>query len=494
MADATDRASAVTEAHAQAMRMMEARAQQAEEKASMLSVMYEQMKDERNAGVHRFCNWVAGQVTVVGFDNLFPLVEAWGYECGWHETADGKTAITKLLDEFKASSGVMVVPVPAAATTPLPLPHTSVAKVGGDKVNDGFNGATALYVGTRPEIDQPPNGKLCGTPHPGAHPFRREGQAKDPRYTRIGEAIGKTEIPRRVNRRGGRFKFPNVGFPVHRNFGRCDKCVEARKIARQRRVLTPNSLAPGQNRGTKPWVQYESVASFVHEAHAPPGVAAAIQEFNKRLREFWCTSGHLLWESRVRWRSPRPPLAVTKDLWKNVVLLVGHLHLLRVQYGDDRLIEFLCGAPHPAWPSVMTHPATTLKRMNRMHGETAVLAFLSSESHKLWPVYTPSRQVEGNIQPALWPLNATFTYVASRLLTIELLEMLKGIGIDEPKEVFFSMAEVAEKFVKNGCPRPRKPYPFVSMVVEDDIPGLEWSHGLDPPPTRNVRTVRTLRP
>ncbi|RHZ09425.1 hypothetical protein DYB37_014083 [Aphanomyces astaci] len=309
MADATDRASAVTEAHAQAMRMMEAHAQQAEEKASMLSVMYEQMKDERNAGVHRFCNWVAGQVTVVGFDNLFPLVEAWGYECGWHETADGKTAITKLLDEFKASSGVMVVPVPAAATTPLPLPHTSVAKVGGEKVNDGCNGATALYVGTRPEIDQPPNGKLCGTPHPGAHPFRREGQAKDPRYTRIGEAIAKTEIPRRVNRRGGRFKFPNVGFP-----------------------------------------------------------------------------------------------------------------------------------------------------------------------------------------PALWPLNATFTYVASRLLTIELLEMLKDIGIDEPKEVFFSMAEVAEKFVKNGCPRPRKPYPFVSMVVEDDIPGLEWSHGLDPPPTRNFRTVRTLRP
>ncbi|RQM30292.1 hypothetical protein B5M09_013849 [Aphanomyces astaci] len=150
MADATDRASAVPEAHAQAMRMMEARAQQAEEKASMLSVMYEQMKDERNAGVHRFCNWVAGQVTVVGFDNLFPLVEAWGYECGWHQTADGKTAITKLLDEFKASSGVMVVPVPAAATTPLPLPHTSVAEVGGDKVNDGCNGATALSLERAP--------------------------------------------------------------------------------------------------------------------------------------------------------------------------------------------------------------------------------------------------------------------------------------------------------------------------------------------------------
>ncbi|KAF0703629.1 hypothetical protein AaE_015292 [Aphanomyces astaci] len=246
MADATARASAVPEAHAQAMRMMEARAQQAEE-TSMLSVMYEQMKDERNAGVHRFCNWVAGQVTVVGFDNLFPLVEAWGYECGWHQTADGKTAITKLLDEFKASSGVMVVPVPAAATTPLPLPQTSVAEVGGDKVNDGCNGATALSL-------ERADGKTAITKlldefkaYPGSHPFRREGQANDPRYTRIGEAIAKTEIHRRVNRRGGRFKFPDVGFPVHRNFGRRDKCVEAGKISRQRRVLTPNNPAPGQN-------------------------------------------------------------------------------------------------------------------------------------------------------------------------------------------------------------------------------------------------------
>ncbi|RLO02193.1 hypothetical protein DYB28_014624, partial [Aphanomyces astaci] len=113
--------SAVHETYAQDMHMMEARAQQAEEKASMLSVMYVQMKDERNAGVHWFCNWVVDQVTVVGFDNLSPLVEACGYECGGHTKANGKTAVTKLLDEFKASSGVMVMPVPVAARISLPL-------------------------------------------------------------------------------------------------------------------------------------------------------------------------------------------------------------------------------------------------------------------------------------------------------------------------------------------------------------------------------------
>ncbi|ETV81023.1 hypothetical protein H257_05644 [Aphanomyces astaci] len=73
--------------------------------------------------------------------------------------------------------------------------------------------------------------------------------------------------------------------------------------------------------------------------------------------------------------------------------------------------------------------------------------------------------------PTCWPLNATFTYVASRLFTIELLEMLKGIGIDGPNEVFVSMPAVAAKFVKNGCLHPHTPYPFVSMVIEDDIAG-----------------------
>ncbi|RHZ34633.1 hypothetical protein DYB26_012229, partial [Aphanomyces astaci] len=302
--------------------------------------------------------------------------------------------ITKLLDEFKASSGVMVVPVPAAATTPLPLPQTSVAEVGGDKVNDGCNGATALSLERAPG---PINHRMANLlARPTLVRTHSDGKAKR-KTPDTPESEKQSLRPRSIDVLIGAAdasSSPTSGSPFIET---SDAAISASKPARSpgRGVCSLQiTQLLDRIRGTKPWVQYESVASFVHEAHAPPGVAAAIQEFNKRLREFWCTSGHLLWES----------------------------------------------------------------------------------------------------QPALWPLNATFTYMASRLLTIELLEMLKDIGIDEPKEVFFSMAEVAEKFVKNGCPRPRKPYPFVSMVVEDDIPGLEWSHGLDPPPTRNVRTVRTLRP
>ncbi|RHZ27280.1 hypothetical protein DYB37_009641 [Aphanomyces astaci] len=255
-------------------------------------------------------------------------------------------------------------------------------------------------------------------------------------------------------------------------------------------------------RATKPWLQYTTVCSFLHEeTHVETPHEVAVRDFNQALRHFWATSAEMLWECRFCWQTTRPTMRLLEE---NVVLLVGRLHLLIDLFDkNDALIQFLSGPPHPAWPVMIAKFPLSLKHIYAMHGDATVVDFLRTQSHRLWPVYPPIRHqglwlsnrlnsLDDDVE-LTWPLGETFVYVASRRLTPRLLAKLADMGIPNPSRVFRRMARVARRFFEKGCPPPDEPYPFVSVVVADDPVGPQWSHGLDPPPTTHTSHVRTLR-
>ncbi|ETV72959.1 hypothetical protein H257_12287 [Aphanomyces astaci] len=235
-------------------------------------------------------------------------------------------------------------------------------------------------------------------------------------------------------------------------------------------------------RATKPWLQYTRVASFLPEvAHVDTTLDAAVRNFNAALRHFWAISAVLLWESRFSWHTARSAI---RELEDNVVLLVGQL-----QWGPP--------------PSVASHDIRappSLQQIYAMYGDAAVVKFLRTQSHRLWPVYPPSfiqpppRPTSIKVPNLTWPLGETFAFVAARLLTPTLLEKLVDMGVVNPTQAFRHMSNVSQRFIQRGCPPPQEPYPFVSVVVADDPMGPQWSHGLDPPPTSYKAHVPTLRP
>ncbi|RQM27190.1 hypothetical protein B5M09_006250 [Aphanomyces astaci] len=256
-------------------------------------------------------------------------------------------------------------------------------------------------------------------------------------------------------------------------------------------------------RATKPWLQYTTVCSFLHEkTHVETPHEVAVRDFNEALRHFWATSAEMLWECRFCWQTTRPTMRLLEE---NVVLLVGRLHLLIDLFDkDDALIQFLSGTPHPTWPVMIAKFPLSLKHIYAMHGDATVVDFSRTQRHRLWPVYPPIRHqgrwlsyrlnsLDDDVE-LTWPLSETFVYVASRRLTPRLLAKLADMEIPNPIRVIRRMARVARRFFEKGCPPPDEPYPFVSVVVADDLVGPQWSHGLDPPPTTYTSHVRTLRP
>ncbi|RQM27490.1 hypothetical protein B5M09_004773 [Aphanomyces astaci] len=224
-----------------------------------------------------------------------------------------------------------------------------------------------------------------------------------------------------------------------------------------------------ESRATKPWLQYTKLSSFLPEndRRDPTPHDVAVRTFNATLREFWATSAALLWECRFSWQPDPDTLNQVGDA---VVLLVGQLWLLiaRSAYNSDqgnRLVEFLSGFPHPAWP-VMTATFMPLKAMHAMYGEATLPPPPSSK--KASPKTRPTDRIISMDEQLQWALGTTFAYVANRKLTPPVVAKLADLGLRDPAVEFRRMAEVAWTFVKLKCPFPHEPYPFVSVVVADD--------------------------
>ncbi|RHZ09125.1 hypothetical protein DYB26_005657 [Aphanomyces astaci] len=433
----------VSEKHAHAMRTMEARVQLAEEKASKLekahhnlSVKYAQVKNERDASVHRFWNWAACHVNVVGLDQALLLTQAWSYECGWDSSisqgtrSPGESAVEckRLLDEFKAASGVFALPTtPMSAPIPLPLPLWQPFHAGDEaKSSEDF---APQSMENEPDIEP--------------------GHAGDPAGSK--RSNDKANMTKR--------KSPET----------VEEEEDSAKAVSIAKLLD-------KIRATKPWLQYTRVASFLPEvAHVDTALDAAVRDFNAALRHFWAINAVLLWESRFSWHTARSAI---RELEDNVVLLVGQLQVLIDFFdGDNALVEFLSGAPHPAWPVMTSEPPLSLQQIYAMYGDAAVVKFLRTQSHRLWPVYPPSfiqpppRPTSIKVPNLTWPLGETFAFVAARLLTPTLLEKLVDMGVVNPTQAFRHMSNVSRRFIQRGCPPPQEPYPFVSVVVADDPMG-----------------------
>ncbi|RHY63320.1 hypothetical protein DYB34_001575 [Aphanomyces astaci] len=559
----------------QSMRMMEARAEQAEAKALKLekahhnlSVKYMRVKNEGNASIHRFWNWVGCHVSVVGLEYALLLTQAWGYECGWDSSnrtsnsnlQDGnEEQCRRLLDEFKASSGVFVLPTPPATpSAPLPLPewqpfHTDDE---GEYAEESAGGPTSHSMGNATSLPQrEPGSGRTETPVDSASGQRSNGKAKTkkrkkkrkcPDMVLHDEDASKHAVQAKrqsVATSSAQLQLKGAELPVktrqdnevhhhptplnegatpgtgsHSQPSPLDPTVAPAiaALATQKSIHNPASDISGtpatpspfpvipvttacpaniskllaESRATKPWLQYTKLSSFLPEndRRDPTPHDVAVRTFNATLREFWATSAALLWECRFSWQPDPDTLNQVGDA---VVLLVGQLWLLiaRSDYSSDqgdRLVEFLSGFPHPAWP-VMTATFMPLKAMHAMYGEATVAAFIRHQSHRLWPAYPPipqlppppsSKKVSPKTRPTdrissmdeqlQWALGTTFAYVANRKLTPPVVAKLADLGLRDPAVEFRRMAEVAWTFVKLKCPFPHEPYPFVSVVIADD--------------------------
>ncbi|RHZ15504.1 hypothetical protein DYB37_012688 [Aphanomyces astaci] len=152
---------------AQVMRTMEARVQRAEEKASKLESAYRSLSDkylqakhDRDASVHRFWNWLACHVSVVGPDQASLLAQAWGYECGRDASSsldpNDANECKRLLDEFKASSGVYILPIPPVVSAPASLPSgQSNRTVDDGEPPDNLDGPTPQLLGNASPHPEP---------------------------------------------------------------------------------------------------------------------------------------------------------------------------------------------------------------------------------------------------------------------------------------------------------------------------------------------------
>ncbi|KAF0750512.1 hypothetical protein AaE_006683 [Aphanomyces astaci] len=152
---------------AQVMRTMEARVQRAEEKASKLESAYRSLSDkylqakhDRDASVHRFWNWLACHVSVVGPDQASLLTQAWGYECGRDASSsldpNDANECKRLLDEFKASSGVYILPIPPVVSAPASLPSgQSNRTVDDGEPPDNLDGPTPQLLGNASPHPEP---------------------------------------------------------------------------------------------------------------------------------------------------------------------------------------------------------------------------------------------------------------------------------------------------------------------------------------------------
>ncbi|RLO01020.1 hypothetical protein DYB28_000596 [Aphanomyces astaci] len=505
----------------ESMRMMEARAEQAEAKALKLekahhnlSVKYMRVKNERNASIHRFWNWVGCHVSVVGLEYALLLTQAWGYECGWDSSnrtsnsnlQDGnEEQCRRLLDEFKASSGVFVLPTPPATpSAPLPLPewqpfHTDDE---GEYAEESAGGPTSHSMGNATSLPQrEPGSGSTEKPVDSASGQRSNGKAKTKKRKKKRKCPDIVLHDEDASKHAVQAKRQSVATsPAQLQL----KGAELPVKTRQDNGATPPSPSPfpvspvatscpanismllAESRATKPWLQYTKLSSFLPENDRwdPTPHDVAVRTFNAALREFWATSAALLWECRFSWQPDPDTLNQVGDA---VVLLVGQLWLLiaRSDYNSDhgdKLVEFLSGFPHPAWP-VMTATFMPLKAMHAMYGEATVAAFIRHQSHRLWPAYPPipqlppppsSKKVSPKTRPTdriismdeqlQWALGTTFAYVANRKLTPPVVAKLADLGLRDPAVEFRRMAEVAWTFVKLKCPFPHEPYPFVSVV------------------------------
>ncbi|RLO08749.1 hypothetical protein DYB28_002563 [Aphanomyces astaci] len=588
----------VSEKHAHAMRTMEARVQLAEEKASKLekahhnlSVKYAQVKNERDASVHRFWNWAACHVNVVGLDQALLLTQAWSYECGWDSSisqgtrSPGESAVEckRLLDEFKAASGVFALPTtPMSAPIPLPLPlwqpfHADdEAKSSEDFAPQSMENEPDIEPGHAgdPAGSKRSNGKANMTKRKSTEAVEEEedsakavswkrlrsmqllidatqavtpneaatlgnaSPSKRPVYLQAPIAnttTTTTALPTKAPSQTTQSNYvptpPAIPTLVAAESTGSSTFNQRKGTARagivdpvssvvptvvsailtSGKALTPSpQAAPPRGtplttsadddqstksaaivfkkcptriaklldkiRATKPWLQYTCVASFLPEvAHVDTALDAAVRDFNAALRHFWAINAVLLWESRFSWHTARSAI---RELEDNVVLLVGQLQVLIDFFdGDNALVEFLSGAPHPAWPVMTSEPPLSLQQIYAMYGDAAVVKFLRTQSHRLWPVYPPSfiqpppRPTSIKVPNLTWPLGETFAFVAARLLTPTLLEKLVDMGVVNPTQAFRHMSNVSRRFIQRGCPPPQEPYPFVSVVVADDPMG-----------------------
>ncbi|RHY01943.1 hypothetical protein DYB25_000926 [Aphanomyces astaci] len=506
----------------QSMRMMEARAEQAEAKALKLekahhnlSVKYMRVKNEGNASIHRFWNWVGCHVSVVGLEYALLLTQAWGYECGWDSSnrtsnsnlQDGnEEQCRRLLDEFKASSGVFVLPTPPATpSAPLPLPewqpfHTDDE---GEYAEESAGGPTSHSMGNATSLPQrEPGSGRTETPVDSASGQRSNGKAKTKKRKKKRKCPDMVLHDEDASKHAVQAKRQSVATsPAQLQLQGAE--LPAKTYQDNEATPSPFPVIPvttacpaniskllAESRATKPWLQYTKLSSFLPEndRRDPTPHDVAVRTFNATLREFWATSAALLWECRFSWQPDPDTLNQVGDA---VVLLVGQLWLLiaRSDYSSDqgdRLVEFLSGFPHPAWP-VMTATFMPLKAMHAMYGEATVAAFIRHQSHRLWPAYPPipqlppppsSKKVSPKTRPTdrissmdeqlQWALGTTFAYVANRKLTPPVVAKLADLGLRDPAVEFRRMAEVAWTFVKLKCPFPHEPYPFVSVVVADD--------------------------
>ncbi|RHY67473.1 hypothetical protein DYB34_007561 [Aphanomyces astaci] len=502
----------VSEKHAHAMRTMEARVQLAEEKASKLekahhnlSVKYAQVKNERDASVHRFWNWAACHVNVVGLDQALLLTQAWSYECGWDSSisqgtrSPGESAVEckRLLDEFKAASGVFALPTtPMSAPIPLPLPLWQPFHAGDEaKSSEDF---APQSMENEPDIEPGHAGDPAGSKRSNdkANMTKRkspetveeeEDSAKAVSWKRLRsmqllidatQAVTPNEAATLGNASPSKPPSPQAAPPRGTPLTTSADDDQSTKSAAIVFKKCPTRIAKllDKIRATKPWLQYTRVASFLPEvAHVDTALDAAVRDFNAALRHFWAINAVLLWESRFSWHTARSAI---RELEDNVVLLVGQLQVLIDFFdGDNALVEFLSGAPHPAWPVMTSEPPLSLQQIYAMYGDAAVVKFLRTQSHRLWPVYPPSfiqpppRPTSIKVPNLTWPLGETFAFVAARLLTPTLLEKLVDMGVVNPTQAFRHMSNVSRRFIQRGCPPPQEPYPFVSVVVADDPMG-----------------------
>ncbi|ETW03975.1 hypothetical protein H310_04383 [Aphanomyces invadans] len=288
----------------------------------------------------------------------------------------------------------------------------------------------------------------------------------------------------------------------------------ARSIRRQVPATCPGSITAmlAAIRETKPWLKYMAVASFLPDVDPMRSDRATTiaHTFNRCLRDFWTKSAALLWECRFSWA---PNTVALDALGDNVILLMGQFQRLveSSEYGNE-LVEFVGAYPHPAWP-VMTSSFMPLNAIYRMHGKKAVLSFLQTQGHKMWPEYPPIQQVELSAPPIPvrrrhstatttldmtlpasieWrcAFGATFSYAANRTLTTNQLDALSHLGLrEDPTASFRRMVNTVKAFVKDKFPHPSSPYPFVTVTVEGHPIGPQWTHGIHCPPTKFAHTV-----